>query len=206
VSRRDNDWAPSWGRFIQTTAKRIYLIPILILSFRNACCLLGCQTKTLYTFLHSRLTVPVGCSLSLSLVCYSVVQLYRLYPGSEVTGTVPTVEWRPQFLNPWATRCPPTCSVQPAYIFSPWRWSGSRPKRGCLLTLAYYAFPRWYEFGERRWNDIDRGKPKKSEKTCPSATLSATNPTWIDPGPNPGLRGERPATNDLNHGTASVHL
>jgi hypothetical protein len=31
-----------------------------------------------------------------------------------------------------------------------------RPKRGCLLTLAYYAFPRWYEFGERRWNDIDR--------------------------------------------------
>jgi hypothetical protein len=41
---------------------------------------------------------------------------------------------------------------------------GLVPKRGCLLTLAYYAFPRWYEFGERRWNDIDRGKPKKSEK------------------------------------------
>jgi hypothetical protein len=37
-------------------------------------------------------------------------------------------------------------------------------KRGCLLTLAYYAFPRWYEFGERRWNDIDRGKPKNCEK------------------------------------------
>jgi hypothetical protein len=31
-------------------------------------------------------------------------------------------------------------------------------------------------------------------KTCPSATLSTTNPTWIDPGANPGLRGERPAT------------
>jgi hypothetical protein len=29
-----------------------------------------------------------------------------------------------------------------------------------------------------------------------------TNPTWIDPGANPGLRGERPATNDLSHGTA----
>jgi hypothetical protein len=39
-----------------------------------------------------------------------------------------------------------------------------RPKRGCLLTLAYYAFPRRYEFGERRWNDIDRRKPKNSEK------------------------------------------
>jgi hypothetical protein len=39
-------------------------------------------------------------------------------------------------------------------------------------------------------------------KTCPSATLSTTNPTWIDPGSNPGLRGERPVTNDLSHGTA----
>jgi hypothetical protein len=35
-------------------------------------------------------------------------------------------------------------------------------------------------------------------KTCPSATLSATNPTWTDPGSNPGLRGERPATNRLS--------
>jgi hypothetical protein len=56
-----------------------------------------------------------------------------------------------------------------------------------------------YEYGERRWNDIDRGKPKNSEKTCP--TLSTTNPTWIDPGANTGLRGKRPA-NHLNHGTA----
>jgi hypothetical protein len=39
-------------------------------------------------------------------------------------------------------------------------------------------------------------------KTCPSATLSTTNPTRIDLGANPGLRGERPATNDLSHGTA----
>jgi hypothetical protein len=29
-----------------------------------------------------------------------------------------------------------------------------------------------------------------------------TNPTWIDPGANPGLRGERPATNRLSYGTA----
>jgi hypothetical protein len=29
-------------------------------------------------------------------------------------------------------------------------------------------------------------------KTCPSATLSITNPTWTDPGSNPGLRGGRP--------------
>jgi hypothetical protein len=30
-------------------------------------------------------------------------------------------------------------------------------------------------------------------KTCPIATLSTTNPTWTDPGSNPGLRGERSA-------------
>jgi hypothetical protein len=39
-------------------------------------------------------------------------------------------------------------------------------------------------------------------KTCPSATLYATNPTYTDPVLNPALRGERPATNSLTHGTA----
>jgi hypothetical protein len=40
-------------------------------------------------------------------------------------------------------------------------------------------------------------------KTCPSATLS-TNLTWTDLGSNPGLRGERPATDRLSRGTAFV--
>jgi len=33
---------------------------------------------------------------------------------------------------------------------------------------------------------------RTQRKTCPSATLSTTNPTWTDPGTNPGLCGERP--------------
>jgi hypothetical protein len=79
--------------------------------------------------------------------------------------------------------------------------------RGCLLTLAYYAFPRWYEFEERRWNDILTGENRRTRrKTCPSATLSTTNPAWIEPGANPGLRGERPASNDLSHGTAGPDI
>jgi hypothetical protein len=45
-------------------------------------------------------------------------------------------------------------------------------------------------------NRITRGK------TCPSATLSTTNPTWTDPESNPDPRDERPATNLLSHGTA----
>jgi hypothetical protein len=39
------------------------------------------------------------------------------------------------------------------------------------------------------------------EETVP-VTLSTTNPTWTVPGANPGLSGERPATNRLTHGMA----
>jgi hypothetical protein len=46
--------------------------------------------------------------------------------------------------------------------------------------------------------------PRTRRKTCPSATLSTTNPTCFDPGANPGLRGEWPATNDLSHGTVKT--
>jgi hypothetical protein len=70
-----------------------------------------------------------------------------------------------------------------------------RPKRGCL---AYYAFPRWYEFGERRWNDIDSWKPKNSEKNLSQCHCvhHKSHMDW------PGPPRERPATNDLSHGTA----
>jgi hypothetical protein len=46
-----------------------------------------------------------------------------------------------------------------------------------------------------------QGKPKYSEKTCPSAALSTTNPTCC-PEANPGRRGGKPATNRLSYGTA----
>jgi hypothetical protein len=80
--------------------------------------------------------------------------------------------------------------------FSPEGEVGVVPKRECVLTLAYYAFPR------RRWNNMKRENRRTRRKTCPSATLSTTNPTWIDPGANPSLSGERPVTTDLSHGTA----
>jgi hypothetical protein len=46
---------------------------------------------------------------------------------------------------------------------------------------------------KQRWNDTDRGKQKK--KNCPSATLSTTNPTWLD-------LGAKPMTNRMSYGTA----
>jgi len=51
---------------------------------------------------------------------------------------------------------------------------------------------------EQWWNDILAGETEVLGENLPSATLSTTNPTWIDPGANPGLRGERPATNRLS--------
>jgi hypothetical protein len=49
---------------------------------------------------------------------------------------------------------------------------------------------------------IWQGKPKYSEETYPSATLSTTNPTGPDPGWNPGRRGGKSATNRLSYGAA----
>jgi hypothetical protein len=62
-----------------------------------------------------------------------------------------------------------------------------------------YQFFSFFQVMEQRWNEIDKGKQSTRGKTCPSDTLSTT---WTDPGSNPGLRGGRPATNSLSHGTA----
>jgi hypothetical protein len=41
-------------------------------------------------------------------------------------------------------------------------------------------------------------------KTCPSVTLSTTNPTRTDPESNPAIRGGRLAFNRLSYGAAMV--
>jgi hypothetical protein len=57
-----------------------------------------------------------------------------------------------------------------------------------------------YEYGDERRNDIDR-EIRRTRKNSPSAILSTTNPTCIEPVANPGRRGERPMTNGLSYGT-----
>jgi hypothetical protein len=47
-----------------------------------------------------------------------------------------------------------------------------------------------------------QGKSKYTEKICPSATLSTTDPTWPHPGVNPCRRDGKPATNRLSYGAA----
>jgi hypothetical protein len=61
---------------------------------------------------------------------------------------------------------------------------------------------RWWWLWRNWWNEDCQGKPKYSEKTCPSATLSTTNPTWLDPDSNPCRRGGKLATNGLSYGAA----
>jgi hypothetical protein len=58
---------------------------------------------------------------------------------------------------------------------------------------------RWGWLWSNWWNEDWQGKPKYSEKTCPSATLSTRNPTWPDLGSNPDRRGWKPATNRLSY-------
>jgi hypothetical protein len=71
--------------------------------------------------------------------------------------------------------------------------------------LAYCTCPGWLWGWRILWNEW-QGKPKYSEKTCPDATLSTTNPTWPDPGLNPGRRGRKPATNRFSYGAACLKL
>jgi hypothetical protein len=76
-----------------------------------------------------------------------------------------------------------------------WNWASNGP---------FVHSPRQYMSEYRQQWNIDREKSNESEKTCPSATLSITNPTWTDLGTNPGLHGQKPATNSLSYDPAYV--
>jgi hypothetical protein len=59
-------------------------------------------------------------------------------------------------------------------------WGPSPMGGTSYFSLIYFRMWLWWRSGwnERFW----QGKPKYSEKTCPDATFSTTNPTWR-PGP-----------------------
>jgi hypothetical protein len=69
-----------------------------------------------------------------------------------------------------------------------WRWS-----------VFFFVFPCNGAPVEWNW----QGETEVlGERPVPVRLLSTTNPTWTDLGSNRGLRGGRPATNRLSHGTA----
>jgi hypothetical protein len=48
------------------------------------------------------------------------------------------------------------------------------------------------------------GETEVLGENLPQRPLSTTNPTWADPGSNPGRRGGKSATNRLSYGAALV--
>jgi hypothetical protein len=89
------------------------------------------------------------------------------------------------------------------FSFSGWGETESTWYVGHCWPIVPASNDRWWLWSSWR-NEDWQGKPKYSEKTCPSATLSTTNPTWPDLGSNPGRRGGKAATNRLSYGTAKV--
>jgi hypothetical protein len=84
-------------------------------------------------------------------------------------------------------------------------WSGVRLSPLGTSTTNWPILPapndRWRMWSSR-CNENWQRKPKYSEKTCPSATLSNTNPIWPDLGSSPCRRCGKPATNRLSYRAA----
>jgi hypothetical protein len=73
---------------------------------------------------------------------------------------------------------------------------------GTLATIWHIVPATGHRWVRRIWwNENWQGKPKYSKKTCPSATLSTTNPTWPDRRSNTGRYCRKPATNRLRYDT-----
>jgi hypothetical protein len=80
---------------------------------------------------------------------------------------------------------------------------------GTVATTGLLYQPRMIsegDCGEIGGMKIGRGNRSTQEKMCRSATLSATNPTWLDLGSNLGHHGGKPATNRLSCGVAFICL
>jgi hypothetical protein len=142
---------------------------------------------------------------------FSIIQYYNEHYISK-SGSVSVLRWKDErHLCCWIHQnlleqlLRLALSIRPYwYLFFNWysgEWSPIGSTRHCGHQLAYCTSPGWLWWWRNWWNDDWQGKPKYSEKTCPNASLSTTNPTCC-PEANPGRRGGKPATNRLSYGTA----
>jgi hypothetical protein len=84
-------------------------------------------------------------------------------------------------------------------------------------NIAFWKIPRLRPFvlpvrAACRWRWLwsnggmmTGGKPNYSEKNLSQRNLSTTSLIWTYPGSKPGLRGWRPVTNRLSHGTVLLY-
>jgi hypothetical protein len=124
-----------------------------------------------------------------------------------------------EFLTQWTLFCfatdkfmlrtkykPTRATLNGAFI---WKWKVFSPEGGVGQTQAWLPtyvsilrIPQMMSLESDGGMILTGESRRPRRKTCHSATLSTTNPTWIDPGANPDQCGERPATNRLSYGTA----
>jgi hypothetical protein len=70
-----------------------------------------------------------------------------------------------------------------------------------MKMISFFPF---FPVMDQQLNEIDKGRPKYSGINLSQCHFTYTNPTRTDLGSNPGLRGERLATNRLSHGTTKA--
>jgi hypothetical protein len=98
-----------------------------------------------------------------------------------------------------------------ALVFFPWMWIGSNTQALMPTYVSILGIPQmiWVWRVEVEWH-IDLGKLKTSEKNLTSQCHFVHHKSHMDwlghSAANPGLRGERPVTNNLRHGRATALL
>jgi hypothetical protein len=91
--------------------------------------------------------------------------------------------------------------------FSPWRWGGSSTQAWMptYVSILRIAQMMWVWRATVEWY-FDKGKWKNSEKNPSQCHFVHPKSHMVWPGAKPGLRGERPATNNLSYGTVLWHV
>jgi hypothetical protein len=89
-----------------------------------------------------------------------------------------------------------------------WSWINSIIAAAIYWPTQPVLYDIWWWLWSNSCNEWVAGKPKYSEKTCPSAALFTIDPTWFDRGSKAGRRGGKPATRrlSLRHGLSQLML
>jgi hypothetical protein len=131
------------------------------------------------TLLLRTVSITLHCDLSLSRIMSSYLKLFKAWKKEEIPILSGTPRFPESIVFGEVSRLRPFVRL----VRKTCRW-GSVWSLGCMILT-----------GE------NRSTPRK---TCPSATLFATNLSWTDLESNAGLRGERPVKTTIwSYGTAS---